>query len=236
MGLIFAPIGAIIRNARTCPCQATFRMTPHKTTPHKSRHRRIKTIRGTRYGERVFVVTSVRQAGLAMKELMGAGAVGFDTESKPTFKKGQKSEGPHAPQFATLEKAFIFQSYFVESHPAIIELLQIDRTHQNRLWSRRRPPPDLKPLRHPPRGHRGPLRSFKTLWLPQRGRGEVGHRHVLPTQTLEIKIRHHLELGGEGLVRAPVALRCERCLRRDQDLPCARGTTQEPLEPRAVGL
>ncbi len=73
--------------------------------------------------ERVFVVTNERQAGLAVQELMLAEWVGFDTESKPTFHKGQKSEGPHVLQFATLEKAFIFQSHFVDSHPAIIELL-----------------------------------------------------------------------------------------------------------------
>ena len=66
----------------------------------------------------------MRQAGLAMEELMCAGTVGFDTESKPTFHKGQKSEGPHVLQFATLEKAYIFQSAFVGSHPVIIELLK----------------------------------------------------------------------------------------------------------------
>ena len=55
---------------------------------------------------------------------MRAGQVGFDTESKPTFHKGQVSEGPHVLQFATTEKAFIFQSHCVESHPAIMELLR----------------------------------------------------------------------------------------------------------------
>lgn len=71
----------------------------------------------------VFVVTNERQASIAFEELMDAGDVGFDTESKPTFMKGQKSEGPHVLQFATIEKAYIFQSHFDESHPAIIELL-----------------------------------------------------------------------------------------------------------------
>lgn len=98
-------------------------MTTHKTTPHKDDIAELEPFDGLRM-ESVFVVTTLRQAGLALEELMGAGAVGFDTESKPTFHKGQKSEGPHVLQFATLEKAFIFQSAFIESHPVIIELLQ----------------------------------------------------------------------------------------------------------------
>ena len=73
--------------------------------------------------DRIFVVTDKRQASLALDELLAAGEAGFDTESKPTFHKGQKSEGPHVLQFATTEKAFIFQSHVTESQPAIIELL-----------------------------------------------------------------------------------------------------------------
>ena len=98
-------------------------MTTHKTTPHKDDIAELEPFDGLGM-ESVFVVTTLRQAGLAMDELMGAGTVGFDTESKPTFHKGQKSEGPHVLQFATLEKAFIFQSAFIESHPVIVELLQ----------------------------------------------------------------------------------------------------------------
>jgi ribonuclease D len=71
----------------------------------------------------VYVVTCERQAKLAVAELMNAGEVGFDTESKPTFHKGEKSEGPHVLQFATQDKAFIFLSHVQESHAAIKELL-----------------------------------------------------------------------------------------------------------------
>jgi ribonuclease D len=74
--------------------------------------------------DRVFVVSNERQADIALEELLAAGTVGFDTESKPTFHKGQRSEGPHVLQFATLEKAFIFQSHFTGSHPVIIEALK----------------------------------------------------------------------------------------------------------------
>ena len=98
-------------------------MSIHRTTPHKADIAELEDFDGLGM-ENVFLVTSGRQAGLAMKELMMAGTVGFDTESKPTFHKGQKSEGPHVLQFATLEKAFIFQAHFIESHPVIIELLE----------------------------------------------------------------------------------------------------------------
>ncbi len=74
--------------------------------------------------DRIQVVRTSQHAEAAAGELMRAGSVGFDTESKPTFHKGQKSEGPHVLQFATLERAFIFQTHFAETVPAIISLLK----------------------------------------------------------------------------------------------------------------
>jgi ribonuclease D len=99
------------------------RMNAPKTTPHKSHIAELAPFIGLDLA-RVFVVTSERQAGLALEELMATRLVGFDTESKPTFQKGQQSEGPHVLQFATTEKAFIFQSHVVESHPVIMKLLK----------------------------------------------------------------------------------------------------------------
>lgn len=98
-------------------------MNSPKITPHKADIAELEPFAGLEM-EHVFLVTSERQAALAQEELMQAQTVGFDTESKPTFLKGQKSEGPHVLQFATTEKAFIFQSHFTESHPVIIELLK----------------------------------------------------------------------------------------------------------------
>lgn len=77
--------------------------------------------------EQIHVVTDALSAAIAVEELMKAGEVGFDTESKPTFLKGQKSEGPHVLQFSTIEKAFIFQSHVEASQPAIMELLKSDK-------------------------------------------------------------------------------------------------------------
>ena len=72
----------------------------------------------------IVVVTDQALAAQAFEELQCAGRVGFDTESKPTFYKGQKSEGPHVLQFSTTEKAYIFLSHIKETHPVIIELLK----------------------------------------------------------------------------------------------------------------
>lgn len=98
-------------------------MTDPKTTPSKEEIAELEPFDGLEL-ERIYVVTNGRQAGLAVEELLAVREVGFDTESKPTFHKGQKSEGPHVLQFSTTEKAFIFQSHVEESHPAIITLLK----------------------------------------------------------------------------------------------------------------
>ncbi|MDP3850345.1 MAG: 3'-5' exonuclease [Luteolibacter sp.] len=93
-----------------------------KSPPHKTEIAAMEPFEGLGL-ESVFVVSDERQAGIARAELMRAEVVGFDTESKPTFRKGQKSEGPHVFQFATVEKAFIFHSHITASQEAIIELL-----------------------------------------------------------------------------------------------------------------
>jgi ribonuclease D len=49
--------------------------------------------------------------------------VGFDTESRPTFEKGQVSDGPHVVQFASESQAYIFQLCNPESHNPLLYLL-----------------------------------------------------------------------------------------------------------------
>lgn len=45
----------------------------------------------------------------AVEEILCHSKIGFDTESKPTFKVGEISSGPHLIQFATPQKAYLFQ-------------------------------------------------------------------------------------------------------------------------------
>jgi len=62
----------------------------------------------------------------AAAEIAAAGVVGFDTESKPTFLKDEKSQGPHIMQFALQDKAFIFQLHHSFSHELLVDLLQAE--------------------------------------------------------------------------------------------------------------
>ena len=55
------------------------------------------------------LVSTAEQAKAALQALQGEKALGFDTESKPTFAKNEASTGPHIVQLSTLKKAWIFQ-------------------------------------------------------------------------------------------------------------------------------
>jgi RNA polymerase sigma factor for flagellar operon FliA len=57
----------------------------------------------------VRLVRSQRDADAALAALLAADTVGFDTESKPTFQKGEVSTGPHLVQLATDEHAYLVQ-------------------------------------------------------------------------------------------------------------------------------
>jgi ribonuclease D len=69
-------------------------------------------------------IAAVEQAG---QEIIAAGVAGFDTESKPTFRVGQKSDGPHVVQFALIDRAFIFQLHRPECRPLVSKLLQSEQ-------------------------------------------------------------------------------------------------------------
>ena len=55
------------------------------------------------------LVATAEQAKAALQALQNEKALGFDTESKPTFAKNEASTGPHIVQLSTLHKAWIFQ-------------------------------------------------------------------------------------------------------------------------------
>jgi ribonuclease D len=59
--------------------------------------------------DRITLVASAAQAREAVAALRDHPAWGFDTESKPTFRVGEASDGPHIVQLATLEQAWVFQ-------------------------------------------------------------------------------------------------------------------------------
>jgi ribonuclease D len=68
-------------------------------------------------------VNTAAQAHQAHDQLINARAWGFDTESKPTFKVGEQSDGPHILQLATTERAWVFQLHEPECRAVAAELL-----------------------------------------------------------------------------------------------------------------
>ncbi len=78
---------------------------------------------------RIELVATAAQAERALRDMAGVAVFGFDTESKPTFAKGELSDGPHIVQLSTVDKAWVFQLHdaecrartaqLLESHPAL---------------------------------------------------------------------------------------------------------------------
>ncbi|AYO52967.1 3'-5' exonuclease [Acinetobacter wuhouensis] len=59
--------------------------------------------------DKIIVINQLKQCQTIETELKTAALLGFDTESKPTFNKGEIQTGPHLIQLATAEKAYLFQ-------------------------------------------------------------------------------------------------------------------------------
>jgi len=73
--------------------------------------------------DRIVVPSTRSQVDEAAADLASARFVGFDTESKPVFAKGEVSDGPHVVQFSTLERAYVFQLHRPECREAVGALL-----------------------------------------------------------------------------------------------------------------
>ncbi len=73
--------------------------------------------------DRITLVNTGKQAELARQALINARAWGFDTESKPTFKVGEASDGPHVLQLATGERAWVFQLHDPDCRAVAADLL-----------------------------------------------------------------------------------------------------------------
>jgi DNA polymerase I-like protein with 3'-5' exonuclease and polymerase domains len=67
----------------------------------------------------IHLINSIEQCLALEQELKSCALLGFDTESKPTFAKGEVSTGPHLIQLASQNKAYLFQI-----NPEILEFLK----------------------------------------------------------------------------------------------------------------
>ncbi|WP_293265181.1 3'-5' exonuclease [Neptunomonas sp.] len=74
--------------------------------------------------EQIKVPQTKEEFAAAASDLACCQFIGFDTESRPTFQKGEASLGPHIVQLSTLETAYIFQLSKIESHRHIADLVE----------------------------------------------------------------------------------------------------------------
>lgn len=58
--------------------------------------------------DEAIIMVDPAHAAEAGAEIREAGVVGFDTESKPVFVRGQTQDGPHLVQFAVADRAWLF--------------------------------------------------------------------------------------------------------------------------------
>jgi len=75
--------------------------------------------------DRITLVSTGAQAREAAAALADAPAWGFDTESKPTFRVGEMSDGPHILQLSTSERAWVFQLHDPACSAVAAELLAL---------------------------------------------------------------------------------------------------------------
>lgn len=99
-------------------------MTTHHPTPGKEQINLLEPFE--RLGlDRIRLVSSAKEAEKACAELAAAPHLGFDTESKPTFRVGELSDGPHIVQLATPEQAWVFQLHEPGCRAPVAELLAL---------------------------------------------------------------------------------------------------------------
>lgn len=73
--------------------------------------------------EQITVVADAESAARARPLLLNAAVLGFDTESKPTFKVGEISTGPHVAQFSSCEHAWVIVLHDAAARALAAELL-----------------------------------------------------------------------------------------------------------------
>ena len=98
-------------------------MTEHLATPDKEQINLLEPF--DRMGlQHIQLVDTAARALEALKALQNEKALGFDTESKPTFVKNEASFGPHIVQLSSLQRAWIFQLEDAECRRAVGMLLE----------------------------------------------------------------------------------------------------------------
>ena len=99
-------------------------MPPHLHTPDKDAIALLPPFERLDL-DRITLVSTGAQAHQAHSQLTQARAWGFDTESKPTFRVGEQSDGPHILQLSTAEHAWVFQLHEPQCRAVAADLLAL---------------------------------------------------------------------------------------------------------------
>ncbi|MCU4579614.1 3'-5' exonuclease domain-containing protein 2 [Acinetobacter gyllenbergii] len=83
--------------------------TPQHTPPLSKEYIRALPAFQNLTTTHILVIQTLEQCKAIQAELTSIQVFGFDTESKPTFKFGEQSTGPHLIQLATPNQAYLFQ-------------------------------------------------------------------------------------------------------------------------------
>ncbi len=90
--------------------------------PTKEQIRELPLFIGISF-DNIVVVQDREGAEKAIKELKEAPCLGFDTESKPCFRKGEVNKGPHLIQLSNESMAFLFPTRFLPIIAALDTIL-----------------------------------------------------------------------------------------------------------------
>ncbi|WP_338690427.1 3'-5' exonuclease [Haloferula helveola] len=107
---------------RSAPSSPKGNDAPRRSAPTKAETALLPAFEGLGH-EQIHVPATRTECMDAVEQVIAAGLGGFDTEAKPTFKAGQKSDGPHVVQFALADRAFIFQLHRKECEKAAAVLI-----------------------------------------------------------------------------------------------------------------
>ena len=111
---------ALSEQCGSCPTIAS--MQAHHPTPDKDAIALMPVFERLNL-DRIHLVSEEKQALHAREQLIQHRAWGFDTESKPTFKVGEVSDGPHVLQLATADAGWVIQLHDPACRNIAAELL-----------------------------------------------------------------------------------------------------------------
>lgn len=101
-------------------------VVPSKRAPSKDEIARLPPFESLPLS-RIVVPVTADECARALAVLVAEPVVGFDTESRPTFAKGEQSDGPHVVQFATRDAAWVFQLHHPSCRATAIAVISSDR-------------------------------------------------------------------------------------------------------------